>query len=118
MLSEIPQLEVVTAIGDAEAEDYVAQLLFSQGWNIHHRALDFEGLISYIQSSDSKNSQILISTDCEGFTAAGLAQLRGFGCKVTVFQTGSEPQSQFSESIKLPSTSLDLISLMRDTGGL
>ena len=27
MRSEIPQLEVVTAIGDADAEDYVSQLL-------------------------------------------------------------------------------------------
>ena len=42
--SEIPQLEVITAIPDADSEDFVAQLLFSQGWNIIYRAFDTETL--------------------------------------------------------------------------
>ena len=40
MRSEIPQIEVITAIADADFEDFVAQLLFSQGWSIIHRAFD------------------------------------------------------------------------------
>ena len=39
MRSEIPQLEVITAIADAETEDFVSQLLYSQGWSIIYRAI-------------------------------------------------------------------------------
>jgi hypothetical protein len=44
MHSEIPQLEVITAISDAETEDFVAQLLYSQGWSIIFRAIDTNSL--------------------------------------------------------------------------
>lgn len=44
MRSEIPQLQVITGIADAEIEDFVAQLLYSQGWSIVHRAIDVNSL--------------------------------------------------------------------------
>ena len=47
--SEIPQLEVITAIADADSEDYVAQLLFSQGWNIIYRAFDTASLKEFLE---------------------------------------------------------------------
>ena len=47
--SEIPQLEVVTAIPDAESEDFLAQLLFSQGWNIIFRAFDASSLEKFME---------------------------------------------------------------------
>lgn len=46
--SEIPQLEVITAIADADSEDFLAQLLFSQGWSIIHRAFDSDSLIRFM----------------------------------------------------------------------
>lgn len=46
--SEIPQLEVITAISDADSEDFVAQLLFSQGWNIIYRAFDTPSLKGFL----------------------------------------------------------------------
>ena len=46
MRSEIPQLQVITAIADAEVEDFVAQLLYSQGWSIIFRAIDSASLLS------------------------------------------------------------------------
>ncbi len=47
--SEIPQLEVVTAIPDAESEDFLAQLLYSQGWSIVHRALDTNSINEFMR---------------------------------------------------------------------
>lgn len=44
MQSEIPQLQVITAISDADCEDFVSQLLFSQSWSIIYRAIDMSGL--------------------------------------------------------------------------
>jgi hypothetical protein len=58
--SEIPQLDVVTAIGDAEAEDYVAQLLFSQGWNIVYRAFDMASLEEFISNRPSELRTVLV----------------------------------------------------------
>ena len=60
MQSEIPQLEVVTAIGDADAEDYVAQLLFSQGWNIVFRAFDMMALMEYFNNRPTELRTILV----------------------------------------------------------
>jgi hypothetical protein len=58
--SEIPQLDVVTAIGDAEAEDYVAQLLFTQGWNIIYRAFDMNSLNEFLNSRASELRTVLV----------------------------------------------------------
>ena len=60
MQSEIPQLEVVTAIGDADAEDYVAQLLFSQGWNIVFRAFDMMALMEYFNNRPTELRTVLV----------------------------------------------------------
>ena len=48
MRSEIPQLEVITAIADADQEDFLAQLLYSQGYSIIFRAFDALTLKEYL----------------------------------------------------------------------
>jgi hypothetical protein len=58
--SEIPQLQVVTAIADAESEDYLSQLLFSQGWSIVFRAFDFEGLMQFLEGRGKLARTVLI----------------------------------------------------------
>lgn len=60
MRSEIPQLDVVTAIGDAEAEDYVAQLLFTQGWNIIYRAFDMYSLQDFLNNRAKELRTVLV----------------------------------------------------------
>lgn len=62
MRSEIPQLEVITAIGDAELEDYVAQLLFTQGWSIIYRAFDQDALNQYLNSRSSELRTVIVYT--------------------------------------------------------
>lgn len=69
MRSEIPQLEVITAIGDAELEDYVAQLLFTQGWSIIYRAFDQDALNQYLNSRSSELRTVIVYTgDLPGFS--------------------------------------------------
>jgi len=58
--SEIPQLDVVTAIGDAEAEDYIAQLLFTQGWNIIYRAFDMNSLQEFLNNRAKELRTVLV----------------------------------------------------------
>ena len=63
MQSEIPQLQVVTAIGDAESEDYIAQLLFSQGWNIVYRAFDMAALLGFFEKRSKEMRTVLVFKD-------------------------------------------------------
>ena len=60
MRSEIPQLEVITAIGDADVEDYVSQLLFSQGWNIVYRAFDMGALLDFFKNRPAELRTVLV----------------------------------------------------------
>jgi hypothetical protein len=58
--SEIPQLEVVTAIPDAESEDFLSQLLFSQGWSIIYRAFDCSSLLEFMKSRGIELRTVII----------------------------------------------------------
>ena len=60
MQSEIPQLEVITAISDADCEDFVSQLLFSQGWSIIYRAIDMSGLAEFLTARDGALRTVII----------------------------------------------------------
>jgi len=58
--SEIPQLEVITAIVDAESEDFLSQLLFSQGWNIIYRAIDADSLRLFMKTRSAELRTVII----------------------------------------------------------
>jgi hypothetical protein len=60
MQSEIPQLQVITAISEAECEDFVSQLLFSQGWSIIYRALDMTSLIKNLEARNGALRTVVI----------------------------------------------------------
>ena len=60
MKSEIPQLQVVTAISDSECEDFVSQLLFSQGWSIIYRAIDMAGLMEFLETRNGDLRTVVI----------------------------------------------------------
>jgi CobQ/CobB/MinD/ParA nucleotide binding domain len=73
--SEIPQLQVITAIGDSDLEDYVAQLLFSQGWSIIFRALDGTSLMNFLSSRPSElRTLVVITSDLPEFTSVSLPE--------------------------------------------
>jgi len=76
MRSEIPQIEVVTAIGDADLEDYVSQLLFTQGWSIIYRAFDGDALKVYMRDRSLELRTIIVFTsDFPGLTDETLGDL-------------------------------------------
>jgi hypothetical protein len=69
MRSEIPQLEVVTAIADADFEDFVAQLLFSQGWSIIYRAFDATAMNTFLSERRGLRTVVIYKADLPGFTS-------------------------------------------------
>ena len=69
MRSEIPQIEVITAVGDADLEDYVSQLLFTQGWSIIFRAFDAGALAEFIATRSTELRTVIVyTTELPGFT--------------------------------------------------
>ena len=70
MRSEIPQIHVVTAIADTDLEDYVSQLLYSQGWSIIFRAFDWMSLLEFLNDRSTELRTIVVFTsDTPGFTS-------------------------------------------------
>jgi hypothetical protein len=68
MRSEIPQLEVVTAISDADCEDFVSQLLFSQSWSIIYRAIDMSGLVDFLEArTGALRTVVIFKSDLPDF---------------------------------------------------
>jgi hypothetical protein len=74
MRSEIPQLEVVTAIADADFEDFVAQLLFSQGWSIIYRAFDSSALNEFLVGRSGQRTVIIYKADLPGLMSQSLME--------------------------------------------
>jgi hypothetical protein len=73
MKSEIPQLQVVTAISDSDCEDFVSQLLFSQGWSIIYRAIDMAGLMEFLDSRNGDlRTVVIFKSDLPNFSAEQL----------------------------------------------
>ena len=61
MHADIPPIEVITGMSDAHNEDFVAQLLHSQGWHISYRAIDWSGAHAAISSATLRTAFIYTS---------------------------------------------------------
>jgi len=73
MKSEIPQLQVITAISDSDCEDFVSQLLFSQGWSIIYRAIDMAGLMDFLAARKGElRTVVIFKSDLPDFDEAAL----------------------------------------------
>ena len=105
----------ITAIRSSEAEGFVASTLFSQGWSINFRALDIQSLLTFIDEGERSKSFLFISEDCEGLTPLILNNLKNLVAKVIIFQGSTDNRQIFPESLPIPATALELISLMRGT---
>lgn len=76
MQTEIPQLEVITAISDADCEDFVSQLLFSQGWSIIYRAIDMSGLTEFLLArGGALRTVVIYKSDLPDFDSEALQLL-------------------------------------------
>lgn len=93
MRSEIPQLQVVTAISDADCEDFVSQLLFSQGWSIIYRAIDMSSLVDFLQDrSEALRTVVIFKSDLPDYDLEilnGLASSRVTHISIDDIETNS-----------------------------
>jgi len=104
---------VVTAIHGSDFESFCAGTLYSQGWNVLHRALDWNSLCEYIDELEPAPDVLLISTDLEGLDHQRLNQLIADGMKVFIFRKRDEDVLDFPQSLAEPQLALELIGLIR-----
>lgn len=87
---EVPT--VVTAISDPEFEGLVSRALFSQGWNVIARVMDFPELLSALSANSGKKLLLIFSTDLPGSSPAEIEKLAASGISLFGFadQTGND----------------------------
>ena len=112
-MAEFENNSVATAIRGAEFEGFVAGTLFSQRWNDTYRALDIDSLLLHIDSATYAISLLLISTDVEGLTSDKLEEISKRGIKYFLFASTSSALDLYPESLAQPTTSLELLGLIR-----
>ena len=103
----------ITGIRDPEREGFIASTLFSQGWNITLRALDFDQIDQLCSKEAVDKATIILATDLEGLTPAAIAELKSRGYPVFLFAPKDSTPSSFAGVQEFPTTALELISLMR-----
>ena len=103
----------ITGIRDPEREGFIASTLFSQGWNITLRALDFDQIDQLCSKEEVDKATIILATDLEGLTATAIAELKSRGYPVFLFAPSDSAPSSFAGVQEFPTTALELISLMR-----
>jgi hypothetical protein len=112
-MGDFVQQIAVTGIRDAEFEGFVASALYEQGWNVLFRALDFQSLCTYLETGSAGKPLLLLSTDCEGLSPAGLELLREQGAKYILFNSQNYLHDEYPEAVNRPTTTLELVALLR-----
>jgi Mrp family chromosome partitioning ATPase len=103
----------VTAIHGSDFESFAASTLFSQGWSVLHRALDWSSLHEFLQGLATPPDVLLISTDLAGINRKALDQLSARGIRIFIFRKREADLQQFPDSFPEPAVALELIGMIR-----
>lgn len=114
-MAEIALPIVVTAIANSDVEGFVAGTLFSQGWNVVFRALDFDSLSRFIESDLTANRNIVIvfSPDLPGISANAVASFQAQVRQVVGFVSGNIDDQEYAGLFAVPREASELLNLVR-----
>ncbi len=92
-MAEIALPVIITAISNSDQESFIAGTLFTQGWSVIHRAVDFDSLVEFTESNPEQASSALLlySPDLNDFNASvfesitvNFRQIIGFASENTI----------------------------------
>ena len=112
-MDEIEIPDVITAIGDAEFEGFIASTLHSHGWSITFRALDFSSLDDYLDEVQDRKVILIYSSDLPGITPSGVRSLNRKVSRSFGFSSHVQSDELYPEILQRPQSDLELISQMR-----
>lgn len=93
---------VITAISDPEFEGLVARALFSQGWNVIARVMDFSELQRAVSANSAGKLLLIFSTDLPGTSSTELEKLATPGISLFGFADQSGNDRGFSNIFVRP----------------
>lgn len=76
-MAEIALPVIITAISNSDQESFVAGTLFTQGWSVIHRAVDFESLVEFVATNPEQviSALLLYSPDLNDFDSVAFEKL-------------------------------------------
>ena len=100
---------VITAISDPEFEGLVSRALFSQGWNVVARVMDFSELQRAVSTNSGEKLLLIFSTDLPGSHATEMEKLASPGISLFGCTDQSGNDRGFSNIFGRPTSPDDLI---------
>ena len=114
-MPEISLPLIVTAIANSDLEGFIAGTLFSQGWNVIHRALDVQSLDGFLDRppKDRENVTLIYSPDLPGLTSEWISSHLGLFRQVVGFSPNPDDQKSFLGLHDTPLDETELLNIVR-----
>lgn len=114
-MAEIELPQIVTAIANSELEGFVAGTLFSEGWNVIHRALDARSLTDYLEnySNESENVILIYSPELSDLSPNLIAGFQRTLRQVVGFAIDPREHTQYSGLLPIPTDASELLNVIR-----
>jgi MinD-like ATPase involved in chromosome partitioning or flagellar assembly len=114
-MAEIALPVIVTAISNSEQESFVAGTLFTQGWSVIHRAVDYESLCEFVSSNPEKSSSALLlySPDLNDFDSVSFETLSLNFRQIIGFASSNSVRSVDDGLQEIPATAPQLATFIR-----
>ncbi len=112
-MDEISQPVVITAIADPEFEAMVSSALFTRGWNIIARPLDFNTLERELGINRDAKILLIYSVDLPGLSNARLEKLPDSKVAIFGFADSAGSPRGFSEISPRPNSDDELLAYIR-----
>jgi len=114
-MAEIALPLIVTAIANSEQEGFVAGTLFSEGWNVIHRALDAHSLSSFLEklSNESENVILIYSPDLSDLSPDLIAGYQRVLRQVVGFALEAREHTEYSGLLSMPTDASELLNIIR-----
>jgi len=114
-MSELELPTVITAIASSETESFVAGTLFTQGWSVIFRAIDWDSLERFVSGNQElvQGALLLFASDLPAISKKKVDGLAANFRQTLGFSIGTQQSSDFIDLHEVPESHTDLVSLVR-----
>ena len=114
-MADIALPVIVTAISNSDQESFIAATLFTQGWSVIHRAVDFESLVEFAgnQQVQASTALLLYSPDLNDFDSIAFESLSLKFRQVIGFASSTTVRSEDDSLHEIPATAPQLATFIR-----
>lgn len=114
-MSELELPTVITAISSATTEGFIAGTLFTQGWSVVFRAIDWDSLEHYLNSNQelARGALLLYASDLPGISKAKVDGVTQKFRQTIGFKTQPQQDHGFLDLHQVPQSTTDLVTLVR-----